>query len=427
MKVLLISVITENLFMTVLPLGPAYVGASAGNAGHDVKMVSLRSAADNYLDILEAEVNTFKPDVIGISMRNVDDQSMKDTVFLLEPVKQVVQTCRRLSDSPVVLGGAGYSIFPMSALAYTGADMGIRGEGEAAFVMLLDCLKRGDNPITVPGLYLAKEGTGTDLYYPKTLDDYTMPLPHVHLEIPTDAPDEPIWMPIQTRRGCPMDCSYCSTSSIEGRLLRKHSPERVIENIKAYVNAGIKHFFFVDNTFNFPGSYAEAICDGIISENLNIKNRCIVYPAKVTPSLVQKMARAGFREVSLGFEAGADTILKNFNKRFSLGEVRRISALFKQEGVFQMGFLLLGGPGETKETILESLDFVDDLALDLIKISVGIRIYPDTPLADYAVREGKIKPDDPLLTPTFYITDEIKDWIYETVEQWSKDRPNWML
>jgi radical SAM superfamily enzyme YgiQ (UPF0313 family) len=183
----------------------------------------------------------------------------------------------------------------------------------------------------------------------------------------------------------------------------------------------------VDNTFNFPSSYAEAICDGIISEKLKIKSRCIVYPAKVSAGLVHKMVKAGFRELSLGFESGADTILRSFNKRFSLDEVRRISNLFKKEGVFQMGFLLLGGPGETRETVLQSLSFVDDLDLELVKISVGIRIYPNTPLAAQAIKEGRITPRENLLSPTFYVVDDIKDWIYEILGEWAKDRPNWMI
>jgi hypothetical protein len=116
MKTLLISVITEDLFMTVLPVGAAYVCAAARNAGHDVKMLSLRPAGKDFLEIMEKEIGHFNPDVIGISMRNVDDQSMKDTLFLLKPVKKVVQACRQLSEAPIVMGGAGYSIFPVSAL-----------------------------------------------------------------------------------------------------------------------------------------------------------------------------------------------------------------------------------------------------------------------------------------------------------------------
>lgn len=427
MKVLLISVITESLFMTVLPLGTAYVAAAARDAGHKVKMLGLKSESDDYLEILKGEVNRFQPEVIGVSMRNVDDQTMKNTVFLLEPVKKVVKTCRGISDATIVIGGAGYSIFPGSSLTYTGADMGIRGEGETAFVMLLNRLANGKQPTDVPGVYLPERGMQRELYFPKSLDGYTMPLPNIHLKIPEESSGEPIWLPIQTRRGCPMDCSYCSTSAIEGRLLRKHSPEKVVENIKQYVTAGINHFFFVDNTFNFPASYAREICDHIIAEKLDIKSRCIVYPSKVDAGLAGKMAKAGFREVSLGFESGSDVILRNFNKRFASEEVRRISGLFKKEDIFQMGFLLLGGPGETRDTVLESLKFVDDLDLDFMKISIGIRIYPNTPLADRAIREGIISSRDDLLRPKFYVIEEIKEWLYDTVIQWVKDRPHWMF
>ena len=427
MKVLFVSVITENIYMTVLPLGVAYVAAATRESGHDVKMLSLRSGASDYLEILANEVNRFRPQVIGVSMRNVDDQTMKDTAFLLEPVKEVVKTCRDISDATIVLGGAGYSIFPTSSLIFTGADMGIRGEGEQAFVMLLDRLAEGLQPVDVPGLYLPEKGLQRRLHFPRSLDDYTMPLPNIHLEIPAASPDDPIWLPVQTRRGCPMDCSYCSTSAIEGRRLRKHSPEKVVENLKRYVDAGIKHFFFVDNTFNFPASYAGELCDRIISAKLDIQSRCIVYPSKVDAGLVRKMANAGFREISLGFESGSDVIFRSFNKRFSIEEVRSISELFKKEGVYQMGFLLLGGPGETRETVLESLEFVDELSLDFMKLSVGIRIYPNTPLADRAIQEGKIASNDDLLMPKFYVVEEMKAWLYETIGQWAKDRPNWMF
>jgi len=92
-----------------------------------------------------------------------------------------------------------------------------------------------------------------------------------------------------------------------------------------------------------------------------------------------------------------------------------------------MGFLMLGGPGETRETVLESLKFVDDLSLDLMKLSIGIRIYPNTPLAERAIQEGKIASHDDLLRPQFYVVEEIKKWLYETVTEWAKDRPNWMF
>ncbi|MFO7964939.1 MAG: radical SAM protein [Desulfobacterales bacterium] len=426
MRVLLVSVITENIHMTVLPLGTAAVAAAAREAGHTVRMLSLRSGREDYPDMLRGAIMEFEPEVIGVSLRNIDDQTSKGTVFLVPPVKKTVEVCKEHSHAPVVLGGAGFSIFPESALAYTGADMGIRGEGEGAFVMLLDRLSSGEDPSDVPGLYQPGKKPLHPPLLPQTLDAYPMPLPWVHLEIPRDAPDAPVWVPIQTRRGCPMDCSYCSTAAIEGRRLRKFSPEKVIRTIEAYVDAGVRHFFFVDNTFNLPPSYAEEICDRIISQRLNIRSRCIIYPYMVERRLAEKMAEAGFREVSLGFESGSETVLKCFNKKFSIEDIRTISKLFHACGIFQMGFLMLGGPGETRETVLESLRLMDELPLDMVKITVGIRIYPHTELAEKAIREGRISSHDGLLFPAFYIKEEMKDWLYATVAEWAGDRPNWM-
>ena len=91
-----------------------------------------------------------------------------------------------------------------------------------------------------------------------------------------------------------------------------------------------------------------------------------------------------------------------------------------------MGFLLLGGPGETKQTVLESLEFVNSLALEMVKVTIGIRIYPDTELALHAKRAGKISSDDNLLYPKFYIENDIEAWIRKTVGEWMKERPNWI-
>ena len=221
-----------------------------------------------------------------------------------------------------------------------------------------------------------------------------------------------------------MDCSYCSTGSIEGRLIRKFSVNQAIQTLIAYATAGFKQFFFVDNTFNLPPSYAEALCDAIISEKLAINWRCILYPSKITEPLVEKMARAGCREVSLGFESGSDEILKKFNKRFNTTDIRNTSAMLKKYGIAQLGFLMLGGPGETRETVGQSLDFMDSLNPDAVKITTGIRIYPDTLLAKIAKTEGIIGPDNNLLRPTFYIRKELEEWLIKTIYAWVNGREN---
>ena len=118
-------------------------------------------------------------------------------------------------------------------------------------------------------------------------------------------------------------------------------------------------------------------------------------------------------------------MLKNMNKRFSLFDVRHAARLFHKQGIRLNGYLLLGGPGETRETVLESLTFADSLMLDFLKITVGIRIYPATALARVAVSEGVITADNDLLQPRFYLAHGLDGWIQEEVARWAKSRPHW--
>jgi radical SAM superfamily enzyme YgiQ (UPF0313 family) len=423
MRVLLISSNTEKITVVPLPLGVAFVAAAARKAGHHVELIDLMGKEDDR-EAIRKEISSVRPDVIGISVRNIDDQNMEKPSFLLDKVKRVVEDCRCFSSVPIVLGGAGYSIFPESALEYLGADMGIQGEGEEAFPSLLDRLQRGASLQGTPGLYLRGRGLQGRRKYVKRLDD--VPAPDIPL--PRGSPSgEEIWMPVQARRGCPMSCSYCSTPTIEGYSIRTRSPDAVIQEISRHGEAGIKHFHCVDNVFNLPPSYAKELCARLIDRNLEISWKCILYPGSIDGELADLLARAGCVEASLGFESGCERILRAMNKKFSLQAVRRASALLKRAGVRHMGFLLLGWPGETRESVDQTLAFADSLYLDALKITIGVRIYPFTALARTAREEGAISAGDDLLLPRFYCAGGIKDWLARAVSSWVADRPNLMI
>ncbi len=263
MKVLLISANTETINMPVLPVGLACVAASVQRAGHDVKLVNLM-AKEPGRSLLTEALREFQPEVIGISVRNIDDQVMQAPRFLLDPVKEIVADCRSHSSAPIILGGAGYSIFPQSTLAYLGADMGIQGEGEAAFPMLLEKLGRRMDLSGIPGLVLPS----ASVQEKASLHQESRRLPFAPARcLPGILPN--------LRRSAALAPSANAPGMPHGVQLLFHGNHRrprscargrrqiVVDALARYVEAGFDHFFFVDNTFNLPISYAKTLCDQI--------------------------------------------------------------------------------------------------------------------------------------------------------------------
>lgn len=400
MRVLLVSANTERLNMPVLPLGLALVAAATRRAGHAVRYLDLLGEPLIGPSVSEA-IRAHRPEAIGISVRNVDTQAMASPRFLLDPVRELVAACRAGSDAPIVVGGAGYSIFPGPALRWLGADYGVQGEGEVVFPAILDSLAAGDDPAALPGVYArGREGAASRFYAP-SLDAIPFPDPDEWLA-GVDLHDPSLWVPVQTRRGCPMRCVYCSTPRIEGRRIRRRSPAAVVDHLALLADHGLTRVQFVDNTFNLPPTYALELCETLADRRLGLAWRAILYPHSVGDGLARAMARAGCHEVSLGFETGAESMLEPLAKRFDLDEVRRINRRLREQGIRRFGFLLIGAPGETAATVRQSLDFAQELELDMFRVTVGIRIYPGSPIEEVARREGVVAPDDDLLAPRFY-------------------------
>ncbi len=402
-KVLIISANRERVNMVTWPLGAASVVQALRAAGHRADMIDLMRE-ESPAAAIDRAVNDVRPDVIGVSVRNIDDQSMSAPVFYLDEVRGVVDLCKNRSAAPIVIGGAGYSIFPQASLEYLGAGMGLPGGGEASFPQLVDRLCSGSGPegpylLHRPGLPPSGAPPASD-----GLDAYPLPDPE---DIPGEyRTDDRFWMPVQTRRGCAMNCSYCSTPAIEGTALRYRSPIAVARWMRDIRETGVRRFYFVDNTFNIPPGYAEELCIEVERACPGIEWRCILYPSGIDDRMAGLMARAGCVEAALGFESGDTGILRAMNKRFTPDQVRLSTEALARHGIRRMGFLMLGGPGETAESAQHSIEFARSLGLEGGKISVGIRIYPGTPLAAAAVGEGIIGPNDDLLRPRFYLAPE---------------------
>ncbi len=423
-KVLFVSSNTELINMRILPLGLACVAEATKRDGHQVTVLDLAGEEDATFP-LNRTFDTFEPDLIGVSVRNIDNQKMRQPVFLLEKVKPVIDICRRRSTAPIVLGGPGYSMFPRAALHYLGADMGIAGEGESAFPTLVTALAEGRALEELPGLWRRDAPSSVERTYQATLDRFS--LPPVGLIAPTVDPSNDLWIPLQTRRGCAMGCRYCATEQIEGRRTRTRSPVAVVDWLADLQAAGHDQFYFVDNNFNIPRSFAQELCAAIDRRRLPIRWRCILNPGTVDESLIAAMAAAGCVSVSLGLESGSPVMLRNLNKQFTVEDIRTCATLLSAHGIETLGFLLLGGPGETVRTVEQSLAFADSLDLQSVRVTAGIRIYPHTELARIAVEQGIIDPEDDLLYPRFYLSPKLKGKLFDVLDQWKEKRLHWII
>ncbi len=421
MKVLLISANKERNQTPVMPLGLACVAEAVKNAGHSIQIADLMYASDISQSLVECILN-FEPHCIGVSIRNIDDQNSQNSRFLLRDAKDIVNICREYSHAPIVLGGAGYSIYPRSALTFLNSDFGIQGEGEIAFPLLLNALQNNEDTSAIPGLFSKEKPSASPMKWCDSIDELTLPEPDILSELSDNAKDR--WITVQSRRGCPLHCIYCSTPAIEGNILRMRSPKSFAKWLESWTQKGFTNFYMADNTFNIPSDYAKELCREIIGLDLDIKWKCIIYPKGIDKELAGLMSAAGCKQVSLGYESGSQRILRVLKKEYSIEEVRRTSQILAENRIERVGFLMLGTPEETKESVEESLIFSESLNLDMLKITIGIRIYPNTDLSRIAVNEGMISAECNLLTPHFYIANGLENWLLTRVKDWQITHQN---
>ncbi len=432
MKVLLVSENRCRDNLIPYPLGLAYIAAAARQAGHDVSGLDMMFGDEPLADLATA-IDSFEPDCIGLAIRNVDNQDLRKPVFFLPWVREVVDAIRARTTAPIVAGGTGFTLFPLECLEYLDLEMGLTGEGEESFPRLLELLASGRDPAGLPGLALRRTGRGI-LGPPAARPDFaTLPLPDrdtIDVRPYRWSPrEQPSYLAnLEARRGCHLRCIYCPNPLIEGREMRLRAPGAVADELALLESHfGLPAAMFVDALFNYPLEYTLRLCDEIVARATSIRWSCSLNPSFYDPRLTAAMRRAGCTGVSLGNESGSEDTLAALRKDFSKSDAARMIRQVKEEGLRVVCFLLLGGPGETRETVQESVAFLDELAPDQVTVTVGIRIYPGCELHDIALREGVISPDRNLLEPAFYLAQPVADWLWDYMREQCDARPGWEM
>ena len=423
MKILLISVNREKMPFPVFPLGLAYIAKALRDEGHRIEVMDLCFSGEVSGD-LKSALHRFQPDLIGISLRNLDNLTYPTSISYLKEVEEVVGICRQSTSSRLVIGGSGYSLAPKELLQYLDVDFGIVGEGENVFPQLVKSLKR-DDPISPSSYLLVKEQA-------------CPPLIEGARVFPIQNPDRSLFETnryfeeggmgnIQTKRGCPFSCIYCTYPLLEGKKVRLRKTEEVIEEIQHITEQGVDFVYFVDDIFNYPVSYAEALCREMIRKKIEVKWTAFVNPGFLDEALLGLMKEAGCMGVEFGTDSGSPRMLGNYKKSFTQEDIIRSSKICSKLTVNHCHYLLFGGPGEDEETIEESFHLLDQIDPTAVIAMLGIRIYPGTEMEQRSLSQGVIHQDSNLIYPHFYISPALGGRLSEIIREKALVRKRWIV
>jgi len=420
MKVLLISANRLQEPYPVYPVGLDYV-AGAIKEAHEVETIDLNTLSDNgeLVDRLKA----FAPRVTGISLRNIDNTDTTDPRGFMGEYVDLVRIIREHSNAEIILGGSGFTIFPDRILDLLKADYGIIGEGER-LSLLLEALDAGQDPVDVPGIItpVKKESSPTPWERPFTRDAVTNQ-PYLEYYLKNGG-----MLNLQTKRGCPFRCIYCTYPAIEGRRMRLLPPQEIARTATSLEKAGARYLFITDSSFNADIEHNLAVARSFKKAGLSIPWGAFFTPMAAPDGYYREMALAGLTHVEFGTDALCDPVLKSYGKPFDTGQVFSTHNQAVEAGLHVAHYFLLGGPGETTGTLEETLTNIGKLKKSVLFIFCGMRIYPGTPLFTLSESEGLVDDSIELLDPVFYSSQEIsKRHILDRVREKAARRVNWII
>jgi len=386
-KVLLVN--PNEMQPPVAPIGLDYIASSLELAGFEVDLIDLCFASSFKVE-LEAYFRDHDPVAVGVTVRNTDDCYYLSQEFILPRIKEIIDYIRGKTHRSLILGGVGFSVMPEPILAYLDVALGIWGDGERVLPTLLHKMAAGEGFAGIPGLTYRKDGE----YHrnpPDLSELLDLPLPR------RGCVDNPRYFReggmggVETKRGCEQTCIYCADPLAKGRTYRLRPPPIVVDEIDTLLIQGVDNLHLCDSEFNLPYHHAVGICEEIIRRGLGEKLSWYAYlsPVPFTHELGRLMVKAGCRGINFGVDHGADHMLKNLGRPFTAADIKETAAICHRLEIPFMYDLLLGGPGEDKESLTTAISFMKKINPSRVGISAGVRIYPGTHLAQIALEDIK--------------------------------------
>ena len=411
----------------VTPIALDYLADALSKHGMQADVVDLclsqdwKTAIDDYFALGTV-------DAVGVTLRNIDDTTFASREFFLPGFKEVADYLGSKTNAPIIVGGSGFSIMPEDVLAYCSLDLGIVGDGEEPLPLLVQKLASREDHTGIRGL-VYRDASGFKRNVPswKSLDG--------DMVRRRSAVDNRRYLAeggmgsIETKRGCPGACIYCVDAPSKGSRSRCRSPQSVVSEMEALLAQRIDCLHLCDAEFNLPASHADDVCREIIGRGLGEKMGWYAYASPVpfdgaTAALYRK---AGCRGINFGVDSADDGILRALGRDFGVGDLRRTAAACHEQGLVFMYDLLLGAPGETKESLSRTIHAMKRMSPHRVGAALGIRVFPDTRLAEMILQSGPaesnrnlhgaVKDNDRFFRPMFYLSAELGEDVPQYLER----------
>lgn len=407
MKILLISANAATSPYPVYPLGMSMIAAALERAGHGVTQFDFLQHSGSLEAVAEA-VRAAQPELVGISIRNIDNTNILHEQQYIPVVRRIVEAVRAESKCRVILGGSGFSLMPEAILDAVGADFGVVGEGERLAVAFADAAARGEYP---------RERV---LRAPPSLRGSQIPTASYDAQIMSFYRRNGNLAGVQTKRGCSHKCIYCTYPVLEGERIRPRDPAEVVADIQGLIrDHQAAYFFFTDSVFNDEEGHYRQVVQAMHRAGIRVPWTAFFRPDGLDDEIMALMKETGLSAAEIGSDAASDTALRKIGKSFRFQDVIACNELCVRHEIPAAHYFMFGGPGETRETVLEGIQNVKSLRKAAVFIFMGIRILPGTALAEIARRSGLLAgKDEQLLEPTYYLSPELdRAWLEKTLAE----------
>lgn len=370
-----------------LPIGLAYLAAVLEKNEHEVEVIDCPALRIDH-EKLKTKIASIKPEMVGIT-------SMTPTIHSVFTTSHIIKEA--CPEAPLILGGVHATFMEEQILSdVPEVDIVVRGEGEHTITELASMAANPDQLDKVAGIAFRKGEKiirTTDRPFIEDLDALPYPaLKHFLLEKYRVFGRK--ILPIITSRGCPFQCSFCVTSRVFGKKTRMRQPKKVVDELEWLRDEhGADAYTFFDDTFTLNRGRVHKICDEMIRRKVDVPWDCETRVDQISREVLAKMKKAGCQVVTLGIESGCQHILNAVNKRTSVEQNERGIRLVKEAGLSVVTSVIVGYPGETLETIKQTLDFIRRVKPDDAYVCVATP-YPGTELYRLVIEKGwKMSPD----------------------------------